>query len=165
MIYKGRETLTILPLTEDRDYATYDELISALTELPSNSIYIERDGVLCGLITSGRIVRNCDEKTRRVPFNKKFTYVRPGEYMRARQIFKDKTKINALPVVSEDGRLLGEYVRWDDLVGRDYAEILCRDPYVLKSLKENIRDVVFVEPEVHGGGRIGLKCSPGGYSS
>ena len=40
---------------------------------PSNTVYIERDGMLSGLITSGDIARKYDEKTCRVPINKKFS--------------------------------------------------------------------------------------------
>ena len=151
MIYTDRKYLSVLMLTEDRDYVTYDELIQVLTERPSDVVYIERDGILCGLLTGGRIERHCDEKARCVPFKKKYTYVRPGEYWRAREIFRDKKIVSALPVVSEDGRLLGDYKQWDDLIGTDYAELLCKDPYVLHSLKENIQDAVFVEPVVGGG--------------
>lgn len=154
MIYTDRKYLSVLTLTEDRDYVTYDELIYVLEERPSNAVYIERDGILRGLITSGRIRRSRDEKTRRVPFSKKFTYVCSGEYMRVRQIFRDKENINALPVASEDGRLLGDYVRWNDLIGTDNAELLCKDPHVLQSLKENIQDTVFVEPTVRRGGAL-----------
>lgn len=151
MIYRDRKFLSVLTLTEDRDYVTCDELIRVLEERPSDAIYIERDGILRGLVVWGRIMRNCDEKNRRVPFNKKYTYVRPGESLRARQIFKDKATIHMLPVVSADGRLLGEYVRWDDLLGTDYAELLCNDPYVLQSLKEHAQGAVLVKPAAHGG--------------
>lgn len=152
MTYTDREYLSILTLTEDRDYVTDDELIHVLEERPSNTVYIERDGILRGLITSGDIMRSHDEKTRRVPVNKKYTHVHPGEHMRVRQIFKDKATINALPVVSGDGRLLGDYVRWNDLIGTDHAELLYKDPYILQGLKENIHNAVFVEPAVRGGG-------------
>lgn len=152
MIYRDRKYLSILTLTEDRDYVTYDELIPLLTARPSNAVYIERDGILYGLITSGRIARSHDAKTRRVPFNKKFTSVHQEEYWRVRQIFGDKANINVLPVVSEDGHLLGDYVRWNDFIGTDHAELLCKDPYVLQHLKEDIQDIVFVAPAIHGEG-------------
>ena len=154
MIYRDRKFLSILTLTEGRDYVTYDELIHVLEERPSNAVYIERNGTLCGLITCGRITRNRDEKKRRVPFNKKYTYVYPCEYMHVRQFFRDKANINMLPVVSEDGRLLGDYVRYDDLICRDHAEILCRDHYVVQGLKEDAPNVVFVKPVVLEEGSI-----------
>jgi citrate lyase synthetase len=34
--------------------------------------------------------------------------------MRARKLFLENAKINALPVVDEENRLLGDYTRWDD---------------------------------------------------
>lgn len=151
MIYRDRKYLSILTLSEDRDYVTYDELIRVLEDRPSSAIYIERDGTLCGLITPGRVQRSREEKTRRVPFNKKFTLVRPGEYMRVRQIFRDKANINMLPVVSADGRLLGDYARPDDPIGTDYAELLLKAPYVLQGLKESVQDVVLVEPSTREG--------------
>ena len=150
MVYADRKYLSILTLTEDRNYATCDELIRVLEERPSDAVYIERDGILCGLITCGHIERRHDAKTRRVPFSKKFTFVHPEEYLRVKQIFKDKINIRMLPVVTEDGHLLGEYERRNDLVGIDYAESLCKDPYVLQELKKHIQDVVFVKPAIHG---------------
>lgn len=143
MIYTDRKFLSILPLTEDRDYATYDELIQVLEKRPSNAIYVERDGILCGLITAGCIEKQHDGKTRRVPFNKKFTSVHPGEYLRTLQILK---KFAEVPVVSDNGHLLGDYARWDDLISIDYARLLCEDPYVLQVLKENIQNIVLVKP-------------------
>ena len=153
MIYTDRKHLLILTLTENRDYVTYDELIHILTERPSSTVYIERGGILCGIVSTGDILRKRDDKTRRVPSNKEFTSVRPEEYLRARQIFKDIKNINMLPVVSEDGHLLGEYARWSSLIGIDHAELLCKDPYVLQGLKTHIQNTFFVEPVCAGEGR------------
>ena len=72
MIFADRKYLSILTLTEDRDYVTYDELIHVLEERPSGRVYIERDGILCGLITAGRSERRHDDKTRRFHSTKKF---------------------------------------------------------------------------------------------
>lgn len=147
MIYRDRKYLSILSLTEDRDYVTYEELIHVLTERPSSRVYIERDGILCGMITSSRVRRNRDKKSL-VLFRKKFIFIHPMEYLRAQQIFREKEKINALPVVSEDGRLLGDYVRSNELIGTDYTELLYKDPYILQGLKEKSQNTVFVKPAV-----------------
>ena len=151
MIYRDRKFLSILTLTEDRDYVTYDELIHILEERPSNAVYLEREGILCGLISPGRIARSRDEENRRVPFSKKFTSVHPKEYLRVRQIFRDKEHIHILPVVSENGHLLGDYVRWNDLHFTDYFDLLLKDPYVLQGWKSDVHNAVFVEPAIQGG--------------
>lgn len=150
MIYRDRKYFPILTLTEDRDYVTYDELIRVLEERPSNVVYIERGGILCGLITNGRIMRRADDRTRRVLFSKNFTYVHPKEYMRVRQIFRETRNIKNIPIISEDGHLLGDYARFNDFIGRDYAEHLCKDPYVIQGLKENIENAVFIQPREGG---------------
>lgn len=150
MIYTDREYLSILTMKENRDYATYDELIHVLSERPSDAVYVEKDGVLCGLITYGDVMKNHDEKTRRVQFNQKFTSVHPGESWHVRQIFNDNTNINALPVISEDGHLLGDYTRWNDFIGIDYAELLWNDPCLLQGLKANIPNTVFIQLTVLG---------------
>ena len=63
MTYRDRKYLSIIALTEDRDYVTYDELIHVLTERPSDTVYIKWNGILCGLVTYGDIARKHDEKT------------------------------------------------------------------------------------------------------
>ena len=82
--------------------------------------------------------------------------------MRVKQLFGER-EIHAAPVVSEDGRLLGDYTRGNDLICRENAEVLCADPYVLQKLKENGKGVFLVE--VRGGGYIKKKCFCGGDGS
>jgi cytidyltransferase-like protein len=62
----------------------------------------------------GDIGRASDEGRNFVKVNRNFTKLSGREYMRARKIFHENEKINALPVVDEENRLLGNYVRWDD---------------------------------------------------
>lgn len=151
MIYRDRKHLSILTLTEDADYVTCDELIRVLEARPADAVYVERDGMLCGMLTNGDILRGMDRKTRLVWFHKKFAFVHQAEYMRARRIFAEKPGVYSLPVVSEDGRLLGDYLRWNGMTGTDYFELLCKDPHVLQGLKANVHDAVFVKPSARGG--------------
>jgi citrate lyase synthetase len=62
----------------------------------------------------GDIGRAADEGRDFVKINKNFTKLSGREYMRARKLFLENAKINALPVVDEENRLLGDYTRWDD---------------------------------------------------
>jgi cytidyltransferase-like protein len=62
----------------------------------------------------GDIGRAADEGRDFVKVNKNFTKLSGREYMRARKIFHENEKINALPAVDEENQLLGDYARWDD---------------------------------------------------
>lgn len=65
-------------------------------------------------------MRAYNSKSEDVRINKEFVYLYDGEYMRARTIFKERGSVNAIPVVTEDHILLGDYTRWDDLKILDY---------------------------------------------
>jgi len=108
MVYTEREKLTVIELTEERDILTFEEIEAALWERPSNMVYVEYNGELYGIVGSGAIPRAIARNKKYVEIVKNFTYVYPGEYMRARQIFKERKKtIHALPIVNESGELRG----------------------------------------------------------
>ena len=49
--------------------------------------------------------------------------------MRAKKIFDEKRSINALPIVSEDNTLIGDYTRWDDFRWLDNQVNICKGGY------------------------------------
>ena len=107
MIYTEREQLTIIELKEKRDTLSYAELTSALIKRPSNVAYIERNGLLYGIVTTGHIRRSQEEQLPEVKISTKFKFIRPGEYMKARKLLRDpENRIHIIPVVSSEGRLL-----------------------------------------------------------
>lgn len=114
MQYTDRAQLTIVQADENADSIFMEECKRILLEFPSNTIYFERQGKLFGIISTGDIIRACREKSDCVKINKLFSYVRIGESMKARFTFKEKRNINALPILSDDGVLIGDYTRWDD---------------------------------------------------
>lgn len=114
MQYTDRAQLTIVQADENAESIFMEECKRILLELPSNTIYFERQGKLFGIISTGDIIRACREKSDCVKINKSFSYVRIGESMKARFTFKEKRNINALPILSDDGVLIGDYTRWDD---------------------------------------------------
>jgi cytidyltransferase-like protein len=115
MIYTDRKYLTILKLQDDSDTVSFDVLKELLMERPSNMIYCEKyPGGVYGIISMGDIGRAADEGRDFVKVNRNFTKLSGREYMRARKIFHENEKINALPVVDEENRLIGDYARWDD---------------------------------------------------
>lgn len=143
MIYTPREKLSVIELLEKREFAFFDEIIPVLYERPSNIIYVELQGKLYGIISMGDISRENVNKDKKVYINKKYTFIYPREYMRARKIFYEKKNINALPVVDEKGILLGDYTRWDDIFyKRNIESFINRN--VSEKLK--IKSVALIKP-------------------
>lgn len=112
MKYISREKLTCISISEDKVF--FDELKPILMENPSNVVFGEKNGKIYGIISMGDIKRASEDNKDYVTVNRCFTYVRPNQYMRAKQIFESKNRINALPVVNDSNELLGYYSRWDD---------------------------------------------------
>lgn len=124
MIYRERTKLTIIELQENEENILLARLGKIILNRPSDIIYCERNGKLHGIITMGDISRVYAMGNGFVNINEHFMSVSNGEYMKARKIFFEKGNINALPVLNEDGNLIGDWMRWNDLfVWKHAAEI------------------------------------------
>lgn len=141
MIYIQHDRLSILKLNNEEDAVSFDTVAKVILDRPSNMIYCESKGVLYGIISMGDVVRASQNRVDYVVINRKFKQIRPNEYMAARQIFHEKKNINAIPVVDEDNKLLGAYVRWNDSYDRNLFS-MGKAEGVLKSYK----CVVLVRP-------------------
>lgn len=119
-MYTEREQLTIIELAYDEEEVAVEKLRKVLMEQPSNMIYCETQGKLVGIISTGDILRARKRKSGAVKVNKIFTSLYVGEYRKAKSIFQEKQSINALPVVTKDKVLVGEYIRWDELLAVKY---------------------------------------------
>ena len=149
MIYTEYDKLTIIKLMNEADSLSFDELGAILKERPANVIYCELSGKLYGIISMGDVARASDDGKKAVNINRKFTSVKPNEYMKARQIFKEKEKINAVPVIDENGGLLGDYTRWDDLLVLEYLNLFDENTYIddfLKGEREENNYIALVKP-------------------
>lgn len=116
MLYTKRKQLAILDLEKGKESISIETFKEILTEKPSNMIYCESEGKLVGLVSTGDICRALRANKNEVVINKKFTYLNYGEYAKAKAIFKERARINALPVVTKDHILIGDYTRWNDLL-------------------------------------------------
>lgn len=120
MLYTDKEQLTVLQLKNGEGSVCMKKLNALLSERPSNMIYCENNGKLVGIISTGDILRAYREGQDKVRVNRRFTSLHDGEYMKAKNFFFKNNRINALPVVSENGTLEGDYTRWDDLLILEY---------------------------------------------
>lgn len=130
MLYTEYDKLTIINSMNEMDALSFDELGEILKERPANVIYCELDGKLYGIISMGDVARADYEGKKAVNINRIFTSAKPNEYMKVRQIFKEKEKINAVPVVDENGRLLGDYSRWDDSLVLEHLNLFDEYSYL-----------------------------------
>lgn len=120
MVYTGRDELTVIKLDNGNDSVSIEKLKKVLVESPSNMIYCEAFGKLAGIISTGDILRAYRSDLEQVQVNRNFTCIHDGECMKARNIFKDRETINAIPVITKDNILAGDYTRWDDFWILDY---------------------------------------------
>lgn len=116
MRYTKRDYLTIIEIDKNTKSISMQELKRILVKRPSNMIYCESGNRLFGIISTGDIYRAYNKGEDSVKINKEFKYVKADEYMKARTIFLEKESINALPVILENGTLIGDYTRWDDII-------------------------------------------------
>lgn len=115
MTYTEKNQLAIIQLYGGEESISIEEFRKILTMYPSNVVYCELHGKLVGIISTGDALRAYNSKSEDVRINKEFVYLYDGEYMKARTIFEERKSVNAIPVVTEDHVLIGDYTRWDDL--------------------------------------------------
>lgn len=121
VIYTKRDQLTIVELENLGESVPIKKLKAILEKYPSNILYCETDRKLVGIISTGDISRACEKKQNVVLVNKQFISLSYGKYIEAKKIFAEKSNIHAIPVVTKDRTLLGDYTRWDDLSILEYA--------------------------------------------
>lgn len=132
MIFKPIEQLSTIEIDSKNQYeVTFDRLGRLLMENPSNMVYCVKEGKLYGIISMGDVRRARVADRNSVDINTSFTFLNGCDYMRARELFLENDKINALPIVDEEHNLIGDYSRWDDafssysfdfLKGNKYAD-------------------------------------------
>ncbi|MDE7431627.1 MAG: adenylyltransferase/cytidyltransferase family protein [Lachnospiraceae bacterium] len=142
MLYLKKNELTVINLENDEENVSMKVLQKVLVECPSNMIYCEALGKLVGIISIGDILRAHRRGLNQVQVNKEFIYLDTEEYMKARNIFKEKKNVNALPVVTRNHILIGDYTRWDDLMVLEYKLRTAR----WADLIDNEKHVALVKP-------------------
>ncbi len=118
MVYKSYKQLTIIKLDCAIDKIHYEDLVKVVIDSPSNVIYFELNERLYGIVSMGDVQRAKVKygNDGYVPINTCFTCVLQNEYVKAKEILQNRKKINAIPVINQEGRLKGCYSRWNDFV-------------------------------------------------
>ena len=130
MDYYDRSQLPILSFEEETADLDYDMIREALCEKPCNIVLVEVKNRLFGIVSWGDISRAKKTGKIKVPINRSFTFLKGKQFMRAREIFREKEKIREIPVIDENGFLLGMCSRSDDLLYLEYRNLWKENRYV-----------------------------------
>lgn len=115
MIRLKRPYLTIIKTETEQDSVSWDEFLDALLEKPSNIIYFETDERLYGIASFGDVSKAKEQALAALPINKNFTSLGPDGNMTAREYFREDKILSEIPII-EDGKLTGEFDRFDSLL-------------------------------------------------
>ena len=130
MDYYERSQLPVLSFKEERLDLDCGVIREALCEKPCNIVLVEVKNRLSGIVSWGDISRAKNAGKDKVPINRNFTFLKGKQFMRAREIFREKEKIREIPVTDEDGLLLGMCTRNDDLLYLEYRNQWEENRYV-----------------------------------
>ena len=145
-----RDRLARLSLEREEKELSFDALRGA--EKLADIVYLEVNGKLYGIVTLGDLLRARTGGLDRVAVNTRFACVRRDEYIRAREVFREKSGIHQLPVVDGDGRLEGAFSRYDDLLFLKYWDNWERNRFAARYLERH-RNLALVKPEAARGER------------
>lgn len=146
MIFTPVEQLSMIEINgENEDIVTFDRLAKLLVEKPANMVYCVKAGELYGIISMGDVNRAKVYGRNSVDINTSFTFLHGYEYMRARKLFLENDKINALPIIDEEHHLIGDYSRWDDVFSDYFFDFLKGNRYADMVWKK-YRNVAIVQP-------------------
>ena len=132
MIYIEKKYLPVVELESPAAEAGFPVLEAALRLHLSDLVYFEAGQKLFGLVSLGDILRAGAAGEPSVRINTNFTGVKEDDWLRAREIFLERSGIHALPVTDEGGALQGAFSRFDDLLflkywdGWDHCRFLSR---------------------------------------
>lgn len=111
MLLIDRQYLCVYSNDTEIDAINAEELKKLLKVTPSFVVYFESSEKLYGLISFGDIKRAGEGD---IPINRDFISLRRNEYMKARAYFKNEGNIYEIPVVDAEGKLIGEFDKYDD---------------------------------------------------
>lgn len=124
MLKRDITQLAVYHIEEETDTLFFPCLRTLYLEKTSDTIYITRNKKLYGIIDRKEVLRRSPDG--KVKINKSFTILTGYNVIKAHEIFQRNIYINKIPVINEQGELLGDYSRWDDMlyIERNQARLM-----------------------------------------
>lgn len=113
MVRRNLKQLAVYDTKEELDSVPFDCLRNLYLDKPSEIIYFTKEKKLYGIVCT----REATSGGEIMPINKSFTSVQEGDIIKALRTFQaKKTRIHKIPIVNEQGELVGDYSYWDDML-------------------------------------------------
>ena len=144
MLKKDKYKLAIYGTEKEEETLCIDFLKSFFLKKNADTIYVVQGDRLYGIVCLEDLLhRNINGK---IPINKNFTVLIGYNVIKAHEIFQRKKRIHKIPVVDEQGRLLGEYSRWNDMLYVARNQYCMVNKEIVKKILENYEAVYLAEP-------------------
>lgn len=118
MVRRDIAELAVYEICEGMEVVPFCHLRDLFLKKTSDIIYIIAAGKLYGIISLKETLY-CSQGDE-VRINRSFTVLTGYNVIKAQEIFQRKPYIRKIPVVNEQGELLGDYSQWDDLLYIEY---------------------------------------------
>lgn len=113
-------------------------------EKTSEIIYINKGKKLYGIVCMGEVLYGNKQNTL-VKINKHFRSLNGFNLIKACEFFERRTDINKIPVVNEEGELIGDYSRWDMLYV-EQNQIRLMQKKTVKRVLGNYEKIYVIQP-------------------
>lgn len=144
MVKREISQLAVYSIEEETETLPLECLKKLYLEKTSEIIYVTREKRLYGIICMGEVLYGHGRNSE-VKINKTFRFLKSYNLIKAHEFFQRRADINKIPVLNEDGELLGDYSRWDMLYIERNQEQLMQEKIVKKVLKP-YEIVYLIEP-------------------
>lgn len=143
MLKRDLSQLAIYNIEDEIETVSFACLKKQYFDKGSESIYVVKGKVLYGLVCMGEALHPDSNDSVRI--NKSFTTLTGYNVAKAHEIFRRKTKIHSIPIVNEQGELLGDYSRWDDALYIERNQKRLMQENVVKRILKPYRNVYVIE--------------------
>lgn len=144
MLKRDFKQLSVFSVNENTEEVLFESLKNLYMNQTSEVIYVVKDQKLSGIVCIGEILKSKDHQ--KIAVNKNFTFLVGFDMIEAYKVFKEKKRINHIPVVDKEGNLLGDYSRWDDMlfIQRNHKRVM--DKKAVTEILKPYEAVYVVEP-------------------
>lgn len=141
MIKRDITQLAIYYIESEMERVHFANLRDLYLYKTSEIIYIVKDKKLYGIVGMREVLHAGEDGE--VQINKNFKKLIGYNIIEAHEIFQRWSRIHKIPVINEQGELLGEYSRWDDSL---YIERNCKEKIAATTIKNflELYDEVYV---------------------